>query len=321
MRLILSAFGLAAALGLMPAALAEEPPAVAVTAIVEHPALDATRDGIQAALADHGLVAGENLDWTFESAQGDTGTAAQIARQFVGEQPDVIVAIATPSAQAAAAAARGTLPVVFSAVTDPVAARLVDDPARPGGNITGVTDMLPLDRHLDLIRTVLPEARVLGVPYNPGEANAVALVEALKAQAPEQGFEVVTAAAPSSNDVLSAARALAGQEVDALYVTTDNTIVSALEAVVKVGQEAGIPVFAGDTASVPRGAVAAVGFDYHDIGRQTGEIVWQILQGTAPGDIPVQGVEKTDLVVNPKAAEAMGVTLPAALMDRATLVE
>ncbi len=289
---------------------------VKVTAIVEHPALDATRDGIKDELAAQGFKAGDNLDWEYQSAQGDVGTAGQIARKFVGDNPDVIVAIATPSAQAVVSAARGQIPVVFSAVTDPVAAKLVTNAKKPGGNVTGVSDLSPIGKHLDLIKEITPNAKIVGVPHNPGEANAVVLVDLLKKLAPGKGLSIVTASAPSSNDVLAATRSLVGK-VDVIYVPTDNTVVSALEAVVKVGIDAKIPVYAGDTDSVQRGAMAGLGFDYYDVGRQTGKMIARILRGMKPGDLSVQGVDITQLHVNPGAAQKMGVTLPQSVISRA----
>ncbi len=290
-----------------------------ITAIVEHPALDAVRKGIKDELAEQGYEAGKNLSWEFQSAQGDVGTAGQIAKKFVGDNPDVIVAIATPSAQAVVAAARGSVPVVFTAVTDPVAAKLITNPDRPGANVTGVTDLSPLGAHLDLIKEMTPAAQRVGVPYNPGEANAVVLVEMLQQMAPSRGMEIVTASAPSTNDVLSAARSLVGK-VDVIYVPTDNTIVSALESVIKVGIDAKIPVYAGDTDSVPRGAMAAVGFNYYDVGRQTGSIIVRIFGGEKPGNIPVEGVSKTELYVNPGSAKKMGVSISDAIIKRAKKV-
>ncbi len=288
---------------------------VAVTAIVEHPALDACRDGIKDELAEAGFKDGENLTFLYESAQGNPGTAAQIARKYVGENPTVIVPISTPSAQAVVAAT-SDIPVVFTAVTDPVGAQLVSSMEHPGGNVTGMSDLSPLAKHLDLIREITPDAKTVGVPYNPGEANAVTLLELLKSLAPGAGFEIVEAAAPKSSDVLAAAQSLVGK-VDVIYVPTDNTIVSALEAVVKVGIDNQIPVYAGDTDSVPRGVMAAVGFNYYDVGRQTGKIVVRVLNGENPGDIPVEGVETTELYVNPGAAEKMGVTIPETVIARA----
>lgn len=290
---------------------------VAVTAIVEHPALDAARDGVRDALAEAGFE-GENLQFTYQSAQGNPATAAQIARQLVGERPDVIVPISTPSAQAVVAATRD-IPVVFTAVTDPLGAQLVSDMDKPGGNVTGLSDMSPIAEHLALIKEITPDARRIGIPYNPGEPNSVTLVGLMKEMAPEHGFEIVEATATRSADVQATARSLVGR-VDVLYIPLDNTIVSALEGVVSVADQNDIPVYAADTASVERGAFAAVGFNYYDVGRQTGEVVARILKGENAGDIPVRVAAGTDLVVNPAAAEAQGVILPEAVVARASKV-
>jgi len=288
---------------------------VAITQIVEHPALDAVRKGVKDELAALGYTEGKNLKWSYESAQGNTATAAQIAKKFAGKNPDVIVAIATPSAQTVAAAARRSS-IVFSAVTDPVGAKLVKSMSHPGKNITGVTDLTPIDKHMALVKRVVPNAKSIGVVYNPGEANSVTLVQLVKKFAPMHGMKVVEAGATKSSEVLSATRSLVGK-VDAIYVPTDNTVISAFEAVVKVGYAAKIPVIAGDTDSVKKGAVAALGFNYYDVGRQTGKIVYKVLTGTNPGDIAVQGVDKMELFVNPVSAKKMGVTLSASLISEA----
>lgn len=288
---------------------------VAITQIVEHPALDAVRKGVKDVLSEAGLSEGHGLKWSYESAQGNSATAAQIAKKFSGDAPDVIVAIATPSAQTVVASARN-IPVVFSAVTDPVGAKLVKDAMHPGGNVTGVTDMTPIAAHMALVKRVVPTAKRLGVISNPGEANSVTLVSLIEAEAPKVGMSVVNAAATKSGDVLAAARSLVGK-VDVIYIPTDNTVISAFEAVVKVGNEASIPVLAGDTDSVKRGAVAAAGFNYYDVGRQTGHMVVKILNGANPGDMAVEGVAKTELYVNLKAAKAQGVTLSDALIGEA----
>ena len=291
---------------------------VAITAIVEHPALDAVQQGIRQGLTDAGYAEGADVAYTFESAQGNPATAAQIARQFVGAAPDVIVAISTPSAQAAAAATTD-IPIVFSAVTDPVAAQLVESIEAPGGNITGVSDMSPVGDHIALIREITPDVARLGFLYNPGEANSVATLDALRTAAEAAGMDIVEAAANRSADVQAAARSLVGN-VDAIYIPTDNTVVSALEAAVGVANEAQIPLYAADTDSVARGALAAVGFDYFDVGVQTAGIVDRILKGEDPGTIPVLFAAGTDLQVNQATADAIGLTLPQAVLDRASEV-
>ena len=291
---------------------------VAITAIVEHPALDATRDGVVDALKAAGFTPDQNLKVEYQSAQGNPATAAQIARQFAGSRPDVIVPISTPSAQAVAAATRD-VPVVFTAVTDPVGAQLVKSMEKPGGNVTGVSDMAPVGEHVALIREIVPSVKRLGVLYNPGEPNSVSLVKVLKDEAAKAGLTVTEATTTKSADAQQAARSLVGK-VDALYVPLDNTVVSALESVVAVGQQSKLPVFSADTDSVARGAVASIGFDYRQVGRQTGEVVVRVLKGEKPGDIPATYAKGTDLFVNPKSAAAMGVTIPEAVTKRATKV-
>ena len=305
------------ATALIATGLQAKPVYVATTAIVEHPALDAVRDGIKSVLDENGFK-GDELKFTYESAQGQPAIAAQIARKMVGDQPDVIVAIATPSAQAAVSVSRN-IPVVFSAVTDPLGAKLVPSLKQPGGNVTGLSDMVNVKQHLALIKEFVPNLKKVGVPYNPGEANSVSTVAALKVAAAEMGIEIIESAAPKSSDVMIATKQLVGK-VDAIYCPIDNTIISAVESVVKVGIDAQIPVFAGDTDTVKRGAVAAVGYDYFDLGRQTGDIVVSILKGKKPGSIDVKMAEGTNLFVNPKMAARMGITIPAAVLSRATKV-
>ena len=295
-----------------------ETKSVAATAIVEHPALDSVRDGVRAALEEAGYTVGDNLKWQYQTAQGNTATAGQIARKFVGDKPDVIVAIATPSAQAVVASTKN-VPVVFAAVTDPVAAQLVRDWEASGSNVTGVSDELELDRQMELIKRVLPEAKRVGMVYNPGEANSVVVVERLRELLPEMGMTLVEAAAPRTVDVGAAARSLVGK-VDVIYTSTDNNVVSAYESLVKVGTDTKTPLIASDTDSVKRGAIAALGVNYRDLGVQTGRIVVRILEGEKPGDIAPETSQNLQLFVNPGAARKQGVTLPQALLDAAAEV-
>jgi len=259
---------------------------VAVTAIVEHPALDAARKGVLDALTAAGYKEGENLKFVFESAQGNPATAAQIARQFAGDEPNVIVPISTPSAQAVVSSTRD-IPVVFTAVSDPLGAQLVKNMDKPGGNVTGLSDMSPVAEHLALIKEILPNVKTIGYLYNSGEANSVSLLAVLKIEAEKAGLKVVESAATKSAEVQGAARALVGR-ADAIYIPTDNTIISALEGAVAVAEESKLPLFTADTDSVSRGSIAALGFNYYDVGKQTGEIVVRVLKGENPGDIAVK---------------------------------
>lgn len=315
LRAMVAALSLAAVCS-APAMAADK--SVAVTAIVEHPALDAVRDGVKDELKEEGFEAGKNLKWEYQSAQGNTGTAAQIARKFVGDKPDAIVAIATPSAQALVAATK-SIPVIYSGVTDPVAAQLVKDWKASGTNVTGVSDLLELDKQVELIKRVVPNAKRVGMVYNPGEANSAVVVKALKELLTKSGMTLVEAAAPRSVDVGSAAKSLIGK-VDVIYTNTDNNVVSAYEALVKVGNDAKIPLVASDTDSVKRGAIAALGVNYYDLGRQTGKVVGRILKGEKPGDIPSATSSKLELFVNTAAAQKQGVTLAPDLVSSAKTV-
>jgi putative tryptophan/tyrosine transport system substrate-binding protein len=315
MRSILLAF--AATLALTLPAKADDV-TVAVTAIVEHPALDAARNGVRDALAAAGYKEGENLKFVFESAQGNPATAAQIARQFAGDEPNVIVPISTPSAQAVVSSTRD-IPVVFTAVSDPLGAQLVKNMDKPGGNVTGLSDMSPVGEHIALIKEILPNVKTIGYLYNSGEANSVSLLAALKAEADKAGITIVESAATKSAEVQGAARALVGR-ADAIYIPTDNTIISALEGAVAVAEESKLPLFTADTDSVSRGSIAALGFNYYDVGKQTGEIVVRVLKGENPGDIAVKTAAGSDLVINKSAAAKMGVTLPESVVSRANKV-
>ena len=223
--------------------------------------------------------------------------------------------MATPTTQAVVKADT-TTPIVFTAVTDPVGSGIVTDAKAPGANVTGVSDMLPVQPHLELIKQIVPNVNTIGVLYNAGESNSVFLVKAEKAAAAKMGIKVVEATASNSSEVQAAAQSLVGR-VQAVSVLTDNTVVSALDSVIKVCQQNHIPLIAGDTDSVKAGAVAAYAFDYKDLGIQAGEMAAQILSGTPIKDIPVQYAQKLQLSVNPTAAKAMGVTLPASLTAKA----
>jgi len=286
---------------------------IGVTQIVTHPALDAAVKGFKQALADKGI----NASYDMQNAEGDMATTAQIAQKFAGENLDLVLGVATPTTQAVVKADK-TTPIVFTAVTDPVGAGIVDNAQSPGANVTGVSDMLPVQPHLDLIKQVVPDVKTIGVLYNAGESNSVYLVKAEKEAANKMGIKVVEATASKSSEVQQAAQSLVGK-VDAMSVLTDNTVVSALESVIKVAEQNKIPVIAGDTDSVKRGAVAAYAFNYEDLGYQAGEMAAKILGGTAISSLPVEYAKNLQLAVNEKAAAAQGVTIPSELVDKAQL--
>ncbi|EOW9240144.1 TPA: ABC transporter substrate-binding protein [Vibrio cholerae] len=289
---------------------------VAVSQIVEHPALDATRQGLLDGLKAKGYEEGKNLEFDYKTAQGNPAIAVQIARQFVGENPDVLVGIATPTAQALVSATK-TIPIVFTAVTDPVGAKLVKQLEQPGKNVTGLSDLSPVEQHVELIKEILPNVKSIGVVYNPGEANAVSLMELLKLSAAKHGIKLVEATALKSADVQSATQAIA-EKSDVIYALIDNTVASAIEGMIVAANQAKTPVFGAATSYVERGAIASLGFDYYQIGVQTADYVAAILEGKEPGSLDVQVAKGSDLVINKTAAEQLGITIPEAVLARAT---
>ncbi|EGR0263545.1 ABC transporter substrate-binding protein [Vibrio cholerae] len=289
---------------------------VAVSQIVEHPALDATRQGLLDGLKAKGYEEGKNLEFDYKTAQGNPAIAVQIARQFVGENPDVLVGIATPTAQALVSATKN-IPIVFTAVTDPVGAKLVKQLEQPGKNVTGLSDLSPVEQHVELIKEILPNVKSIGVVYNPGEANAVSLMELLKLSAAKHGIKLVEATALKSADVQSATQAIA-EKSDVIYALIDNTVASAIEGMIVAANQAKTPVFGAATSYVERGAIASLGFDYYQIGVQTADYVAAILEGKEPGSLDVQVAKGSDLVINKTAAEQLGITIPEAVLARAT---
>ncbi len=250
---------------------------VAITAIVEHPALDSIRKGVIEELAREGFVDGKNIKIDYQSAQGSTATAAQIARKFVGDKADIIIPITTPSAQPVVAATR-SIPIVFSGVTDPVAAKLVKSWEPSGTNVTGISDHKAMAPQVKLIQTLVPDLKAVGYVYSAGEVNSAIVLEELKQEAQKQGFTIVPVAVQRSADIGTAARSLNGK-VQAIYISEDNAVVSAYEALHKAALEAKIPVIAADRDTVQRGAVAAYAVNQYDIGVATGKVAARVLKG------------------------------------------
>jgi putative ABC transport system substrate-binding protein len=293
---------------------------ISVSQFVEHPALDAVLKGFQDYLKEKGVDATYNV----HNAQANMGTATQVAQQMVGEKADLLVAIATPSAQTCVQAlskapADLKRPFLFTAVTDPVAAGLVKDLQKPDPGITGVSDLLPIEEHIQMVLTYMGDIKTLGLLYNAGEANSKATIASIKALSEKLGFATVEATASKTADVYQAAKSLVGR-ADAVFIPTDNTIVSALESVIKVGVQNKLPIFAADVDSVKRGAVAAMGFDYYKHGYQTGAIAERILAGEKPESIPVQFQKDLQLHINANYSRQMGVEPPAELLSKATQV-
>jgi putative tryptophan/tyrosine transport system substrate-binding protein len=292
---------------------------IGVTQIVEHPALDAAKKGFVDYLNENGFKENEKVVYDFQSAQGDMNTATSIAQKFASDKVDMILAIATPTTQAAAQATK-EIPIVFTAVTDPVVTKIVKSMDKPGGNITGTSDMNPIKEQLQLIKEVKPQAKKVGVIYNSGEANSVVQIKLAKSLAPQLGLELVERAVTNSSEVKQAAESLSG--IDAVYVPTDNTVVSALDSVLMVAKKSRIPVIASEGESVKKGALLTYGIDYYELGRQTGQLAVKILKGEAkPGDLPIETQKNLKLIVNQKAAKDFGVDIPKSLLDKAEIVK
>ena len=285
---------------------------VGISQIVTHPALDATVNGIKDELTAEGFT---GIEYDLQNAEGDMATTASIAQKFAGDDLDLAIGVATPTSQALAKAITDR-PVLFTAVTDPVGAGLVKDPNAPSGNVTGVSDMQPVKPILELVKTLVPDATAVGMVYNAGESNSVYLVTQAEKDAASMGLTIVKAPAGTSAEVAAAAQSLIGR-AQAIMVIGDNTAVSALESIIKVAEQNKMPLLAGDPDSVKRGAVAAYGFDYYDLGKQTGAMAAKVLSGTPVSEIPVEFAANLQLSVNEKAAAKQGVTIPQDLIDQA----
>jgi len=294
---------------------------IGITKIVEHPALDAVQQGVIDALTAAGYIEGEDVEYIIASAQGDMSVAASIAQDFQARGVDLVVAIATPTAQAAVEVFRGTdTPIIYAAVTDPVGAELVPDATDPSGNenVTGVSDMIPVVAHLRLLMELSPDIETVGIVYNPGEANSAILTDMALAAAPDVGIEIITATADSTANVPLAAQSLIGR-VDAYYVTTDNTVVSAIDAVLAASEEAKVPFLMADPTSLASATLTA-GFDYYEHGLTTGEIVLSVLSGTSPNQIPVAFQPKAEIQLNLDAAGRIGFEFPISVIEEAAAI-
>lgn len=289
---------------------------IGIAQYVEHPALDAAREGFIAELAKNGYEDGKQIKIDTKSAQGNMDTAISIAQKFEADKVDLVLAIATPTAQAAAQTSK-EIPVLFTAVTDPVEAGLVKTMEKPEGNVTGTSDMNPVEEQLKLIKELKADAKTVGIIYSSGEVNSKVQVDAAKAVADKLGLTIQEAAITSATEVKQAAESMVGK-VDAYYIPTDNMVVSSIAAVLGVAEAQKIPVIAGEENSVKSGAIATYGIDYAKLGAQTADMAVKILKGEAkPGDMPVETQADMKLVLNKKAAENMGVTIPQSMLDRA----
>ncbi|MGD8189621.1 ABC transporter substrate binding protein [Brevibacillus ginsengisoli] len=286
-----------------------------LTQFVQHPALDSVHKGIVDGLAEDGFKDQDNLQIDFQNANGDMNNTVTIAQKFASDQDDAVVAITTPSAQAAAKAVTNT-PVIFSTVTDPVSAQLVQSMDKPEGNITGTSDKVPMEKQLEVIQQMMPSIKKLGVLYTTSEVNSGVQVDELEKAAKAKGIQLVKTGISSQSEVQLATQSLVDQ-VDAILIPIDNTVVSAFDGVLMVAEKAKKPVFASDTDTVKRGAVATYGIDYYQMGKQTGHMVAKILKGQKVSNTPVEVCKETNLYINETAAAKFGLTVPDQLRKQA----
>jgi putative ABC transport system substrate-binding protein len=276
---------------------------IGVTVIVSHPALEADQQGFEKAIAEAGLEA----EYDYQNAQGDMANATTIAQKFKNDELDLVHAIATPTSQAAVKVIKNK-PIVYSSVTDPVDAGLVKTMGPSGTNVTGISDAWPIERQIELYHQMVPSAKKWGTIYNAGDANSVKSIGWTRDAMKKFGLELVEVTISNSAEVYSGAQTLVGR-VDAIYITSDNTVVSALESVVKVANNKKIPLFGGDTTTVETGMIAAYGLNYFQVGYSAGKKAVLVLKGQDPGTIPSGLTENLSLWINLKAAEEQGVTV------------
>lgn len=283
---------------------------IGISQFAEHGSLDNCREGFLKGLAEEGLVEGENLKVIYDNAQTDTGTASTIAEGFVSQKVDLVCAIATPCAMSAYNACMETdIPVVYTAVSDPAQAGLADNEGNSVGNITGSSDVLPVEAQLGMIRKLMPEAKKIGIIYTTSEANSISTIATYKELAGEYGFEIVDSGITAPSEVEMAAADLVGK-VDCITNLTDNTVVDALQTVLAIANEKKIPVFGSEIEQVKSGCVASMGIEYVELGRQTGAMAAKILKGEATASkMPFISATKAELYVNTAAAGQIGMEL------------
>ena len=276
---------------------------IGVTVIVSHPALEADQQGFEKAIAEAGLEA----EYDYQNAQGDMANATTIAQKFKNDDLDLVHAIATPTSQAAVKVIKNK-PIVYSSVTDPVDAGLVKTMGPSGTNVTGISDAWPIERQIELYHQMVPSAKKWGTVYNAGDANSVKSISWTRAAMKKFGLELIEVTISNSAEVYTGAQTLVGR-VDAIYITSDNTVVSALESVVKVANNKKIPLFGGDTTTVEKGMIAAYGLNYFQVGYSAGKKAVLVLKGQDPGTVPSGLTENLSLWINLKAAKDQNVTV------------
>ena len=290
---------------------------IGVVQLVEHPALDASYQGFVAALKDAGYEDGKNIKISYKNGQGDQATCQTIAQKFLNDKVDLVLAIATPAAQAAANVIKD-IPILITAVTDPESSKLVASNAKPGGNVSGTSDLTPVKEQMTLLTQLIPSAKKVAILYSASETNSVFQAKLAAAAAKELGLETFDSTISDSNDIQSVVTSLVGK-CDAIYIPTDNALAKAMATVALVSEPAKLPVIVGEEGMVASGGLATIGINYFNLGYQTGEMAVRILKGEAkPADMPIEYLKDVSVSINEAQAALIGVTIPADLAAKNT---
>lgn len=295
----------------------ETPVDIGIIQLTEHPALDASREGFIAALAEAGYTDGDKINIELQNAQGDQSNLKTISQKFVSDGKDLILAIATPAAQAIATET-SDIPILLTAVTDPAESDLVESNEAPNCNVSGTSDLTPVKEQIDLLTKILPDAKKITIMYCSGEQNSLIQADMAEEAAKALGLEVERKTVTSTNDVAQVTQSVIGT-CDAVYVPTDNVLASSMPLVTSITNPAGLPVIVGETGMVNGGGLASVAIDYTDLGKLTGKMAAQIIEGADIKTMPIQYAENPELVINETAAAELGITIPDDIKATATL--
>lgn len=293
---------------------------IGISQLMTNPGIDAIRDGFIGEMTNLGYKDSVNIKYTFENSQGDNIVAQSIAKKFVNEKCDMIFAITTPTTQVCAKEIKGTnIPLVFGAVTDPISAGLVTTLEKPGGNITGTSDKWPTAAQFDLLLQLVPTVKTIGVVYNPGETNSEYNILEVENVCKTKNLKLLKVAVSNTSEVYAAAQSLVGK-IDAFYVSADNTVITAMDAVIKISEKNEIPLLPGVSSNVEQGGFGTLGPNYYDVGVEAAKIADKIIKGEKPADIPVSTAKNFEYFFNLKSAKATGVVIPEDLLKKASKV-
>lgn len=293
----------------------DTPVDIGIIQLTEHPALDASKEGFVAALAEAGYKDGDKVKVEFQNAQGDQSNLKTISQKFVSDGKDLILAIATPSAQAIATETKD-IPILVTAVTDPAQSGLVDANDAPNCNVSGTSDLTPVNDQISLLTSLLPDAKKITIMYCSGEQNSLIQADMAEEAAKALGLEVERKTVTSTNDVAQVTQSVIGT-CDAIYIPTDNVLASSMPLVTSITNPAGLPVIAGESGMVEGGALGSVAIDYTELGKLTGKMAVQIIEGADIKTMPIQYTEYPQLVINETAAAELGITIPDDIKSKA----